>query len=124
MSNNLLEISMRMAKAIERMEREGLDITLQDIALIREFKTMIGQSVPESAEEGTGGLLRNIEIKEGCYLCDDDNKDYEWYGNCIYKNNEGENILSLKTCHWDDYEDDFSSVTLHVKFCPNCGREL
>lgn len=124
MSNNFLEISMRMAKAMQRMEREGVNLTLQDIELIREFKTMIGQSVPESIEEGTGGLLKNIEIKEGCYLCDNNNKDYEWYGNCIYKNDDGENVLSLITYNWDDSEDDFLSLTLCVDFCPNCGRKL
>lgn len=53
--------AIKFAKELQRMERENVDIDLNTIKSIREFKTKLGISVPESLEEGTGNI---IQIKE------------------------------------------------------------
>lgn len=42
---------------IQRFEREGADLCVDDIQAIWKAKTFVGYSHPISLEEGTGGLV-------------------------------------------------------------------
>lgn len=42
----------------QRLEREGVDLCVDDIKSIWKAKTFLGYSNPVSLDEGTGGLVR------------------------------------------------------------------
>jgi len=44
-------------KIIQRLEREGIDLTVDDMRLVKRAKTYLGYSVPETIEGGTGMLI-------------------------------------------------------------------
>jgi hypothetical protein len=42
---------------IQRLEREGVDLTVDDIKTVWKAKSFLGYSTPISTEEGTGSLV-------------------------------------------------------------------
>jgi hypothetical protein len=54
------EFAIKLARIIQRLEREGADLTVDDIMLVRKLKTTIGYSVPTSIEDGTGCMINDF----------------------------------------------------------------
>ena len=51
------DLAIRLARIIQRLEKEKVDLTVGDIKTVWELKTLLGYSFPESIEEGTGRLI-------------------------------------------------------------------
>ena len=52
------ELIAKLTRIIQRLEREGIDLTVEDINTVREAKIYLGYCTPESMEEGTGTMVR------------------------------------------------------------------
>ena len=48
----------------------------------------------------------------------------EIYGESIYKNDNGEWILEIKTSQWDYYNDEYIVESMFINYCPYWGRKL
>lgn len=46
-----------LTRIIQRLEREGADLTVSDILSVWKAKSYLGYSTPESVEEGTGVMI-------------------------------------------------------------------
>lgn len=46
-----------LVRIIQRLEREGADLSIKEIKLILDIKTKLGYSIPISSEDGTGSLI-------------------------------------------------------------------
>lgn len=51
------EIAINLARSIQRLERENVDITVEDIENVWKLKTYLGIAHPTSIEEGTGAMI-------------------------------------------------------------------
>lgn len=50
-------MAIDLARIIQRLEREQVDLTVDDIKAVWKLKTALGESIPVSVEEGTGSLI-------------------------------------------------------------------
>lgn len=53
---------LRLVRTVQRLEREGADLTIEDVKLVKNAKTFLGYSVPDSLEEGTGSMVLKEDI--------------------------------------------------------------
>ncbi len=56
------KIINNLVYTIQRLEREKVDLTVDDIETVWNAKTLLGFSHPVSIEEGTGSMLIKITI--------------------------------------------------------------
>lgn len=55
--NDYKNISIDLARIIQRLENEKIDLSVDDIKAVWNLKTMLGEVAPTSIEEGTGSLI-------------------------------------------------------------------
>jgi hypothetical protein len=58
MVDNHLDIIKNLVKIIQRLEYEGVDLSIDDILMVRKAKTLLGYVNPTSLEDGTGSKVR------------------------------------------------------------------
>ena len=51
------DMVIELTRIIQRLEREGADLTVDDIVAVRKAKIFLGYSCPMSIEEGTGAMV-------------------------------------------------------------------
>lgn len=51
------DVAVELARIIQRLEREKVDLTVDDIKAVWKLKMLIGYSNPVSVEEGTGSSI-------------------------------------------------------------------
>lgn len=56
--NKYMDLAAKLASTIQRLEREGVDLTQSDILNVRKLKTLLGHANPVSLEKGTGTLIK------------------------------------------------------------------
>jgi hypothetical protein len=65
---NLIEDNLNLihdlTRIIQRIEKEGYDITSDDIQTVWKAKTKLGYSNPVSIEQGTGSMLPQIKVEK------------------------------------------------------------
>lgn len=61
------EIAIKLARVLQAMEREGIDLPVDIIREIWNLKINLGMSIPASIEEGTGAFIgiRSFTEEEG-----------------------------------------------------------
>jgi hypothetical protein len=52
------ELIAKLTHIIQRLEREGVDLTVNDIKTVWRAKKYLGYSTPETLEDGTGQMVR------------------------------------------------------------------
>jgi hypothetical protein len=52
------ELILKLTRIIQRLEHEGVDLTVEDIKTVWRAKIYLGYCTPESTEEGTGKMVR------------------------------------------------------------------
>lgn len=60
MENRYEKLAIELGRIVQRLEREGVDLTVDDIKTVWKLKTLLGERTPISVEEGTGSLIRKI----------------------------------------------------------------
>lgn len=63
MDNKSINLIADLVIIIQRLEREGVDLTVDDIITVWKAKTQLGYSNPISTEEGTGSLVIKYNTK-------------------------------------------------------------
>ena len=59
-NQRLQYIAIKLANSIIRLEREKVDLTVDDIKSVRELKNLLGYKIPISIEEGLGTMILNV----------------------------------------------------------------
>ena len=54
------DLTIELTRIIQRLEREGADLAVDDIKMVRKAKYQLGYSCPVSIEEGTGSMVNQI----------------------------------------------------------------
>lgn len=55
--------AIKFCRILQQIERDSkYKISLDDIKLIRRFKTELGYSIPESIEESSGSMIRKSKV--------------------------------------------------------------
>lgn len=49
--------AIEFCRRLQELEKSSDELNLDDIELIRKFKTKLGYAIPESLEEGTGSKV-------------------------------------------------------------------
>jgi hypothetical protein len=52
------ELISKLTRIIQRLEHEGVDLTVEDIKTVWRAKIYLGYYTPESIEQGTGEMVR------------------------------------------------------------------
>ena len=60
--------AVEFCRELQQTEKEGYDVPLEVIQLIRRFKIELGYSIPESEEEGSGSKIRKVSKCDGSYV--------------------------------------------------------
>ena len=58
------DLTIELTRIIQRLEREGVDLAVDDIKMVWKAKYQLGYSCPVSVEEGTGGMVSKREVEE------------------------------------------------------------
>lgn len=56
--------AIEFCRKLQKIERTSDELSLDDIKLIRKFKTQLGYSIPESLEEGSGDKVIHSKGEE------------------------------------------------------------
>ena len=56
-NNKSFETITDLVRTIQKLEQEGVDLSVDDINTVRKEKTYLGYSNPVSIEEGTGSMI-------------------------------------------------------------------
>jgi len=51
------DLTIELTRIIQRLELENVDLTVNDITMVRKAKYLLGYSCPVSVEEGTGEMV-------------------------------------------------------------------